>query len=154
VAPVVEKGATSRRAYLPKGGWFDFWTNERVQGGREIERPVDLETMPLYVREGAILPMGPVKQFVTERVDQPTTLTVYPGSDGSFLLYEDDGASFRHRKGEWMGVRLDWKDSASVLTMSLEHGSKMLSGAKNFEVRVGDEKKSVEFRGAKVEVKI
>jgi len=154
VAPVVEKGATSRRVYLPKGGWFDFWTNERVQGGREIERPVDLETMPLYVREGAILPMGPVKQFVTERVDQPTTLTVYPGSDGSFLLYEDDGASFRHRKGEWMGVRLDWKDSAGVLTMSLEHGSKMLSGAKNFEVRVGDEKKSVEFRGAKVEVKI
>ena len=66
VAPVVEKGATSRRLYLPKGAWFDFWTNERHDGGREIDRAVDLETMPLFVRAGAILPMGPVRQY-TER---------------------------------------------------------------------------------------
>jgi alpha-glucosidase (family GH31 glycosyl hydrolase) len=156
VAPVVEKGASSRRVYLPKGGWFDFWTNERIEGGREIERAVDLETTPLYVREGAILPMGPVKQYAMERVDQPTTLTAYPGSDGSASLYEDDGSSFRHRHGEWMGVRIEWKDSASTLTMALEPGSRMLSGARtrNFEVRVGEKKKIVEFRGTRVEVKV
>src|SRR5262249_19213481 len=60
VAPVTEKGATSRRLYLPRGRWFDFWTGEAVEGGREITRPVDLATLPLYVRAGAIIPLGPV----------------------------------------------------------------------------------------------
>jgi alpha-glucosidase/alpha-D-xyloside xylohydrolase len=63
VAPVVEKGATTRNVYLPKGAWFDFWTNEKVEGGREIDRPVDLATIPLYVRAGTVLPMGPIKQY-------------------------------------------------------------------------------------------
>src|ERR1041385_4144298 len=61
VAPGVEPNAVTRRVYLPSGSWYDFWTNERVEGGREITRSVNLETMPLYVRAGAILPMGPVK---------------------------------------------------------------------------------------------
>ena len=67
VAPVVEKAATSRQVYLPRGAWYDFWTNERTEGGREIARQVDLETIPLYVRAGAILPMGPVKQYTRGR---------------------------------------------------------------------------------------
>ncbi|MGH7448203.1 MAG: TIM-barrel domain-containing protein, partial [Longimicrobiales bacterium] len=79
VAPVIERAATSRRLYLPRGDWFDFWTEERVQGGREIERAVDLATMPLYVRAGAVLPLGPVKQYADEPVDEPVTLIVYPG---------------------------------------------------------------------------
>ena len=61
VAPVVEKGATARSVYLPKGAWNDFWTGERVEGGREIDRAVDLATTPIYVRAGAIVPMGPVE---------------------------------------------------------------------------------------------
>src|SRR5204862_8111251 len=63
VAPVVEKNATSRRLYLPRGAWFDFWDEQRLDGGREIDRTVDLATTPLYVRAGAIVPMGPVKQY-------------------------------------------------------------------------------------------
>ncbi len=82
VAPVVEKGATTRRLYLPRGAWFDFWTEERVDGGREIDRAVDLATMPLYVRAGAVIPMGPVKQYTDEPSDEPMTLVVYPGADG------------------------------------------------------------------------
>ena len=62
VAPVTEKGATSRRLYLPRGRWYDFWTGESFEGGREISRAVDLATIPLYVRAGTILPMGPVRQ--------------------------------------------------------------------------------------------
>ncbi|MGD0301236.1 MAG: TIM-barrel domain-containing protein, partial [Bryobacteraceae bacterium] len=85
VAPVTEQGATSRRIYLPRGLWYDFWSNERHDGGREISRDVDLETMPLYVRAGAILPFGPVKQYTSEQVDAPLTLSIYPGADGSFL---------------------------------------------------------------------
>src|SRR5262249_11958401 len=91
VAPVTEKGATSRRLYLPRGRWYDFWSGERHEGGREIDRPVDLATVPLYIRAGAILPMGPVRQYTGEEVDGPLSLRVYPGADGRFQLYEDDG---------------------------------------------------------------
>ena len=99
VAPVVEKGATSRRLYLPKGTWYDFWTEQRVEGGQTIERAVDLGTMPLYVRAGAVIPMGPVKQYTEEPSDEPMTLVVYPGTDGVSSLYEDDGHSFDYRTG-------------------------------------------------------
>src|SRR5208282_4869904 len=101
VAPVVEKGAASRQVYLPKGDWYDYWTGERHTGGKEIARLVDLETMPLYVRAGAILPLDPVRQYTGEPVDQPTEIQVYPGADGGFLLYEDDGRSFNYRHDEW-----------------------------------------------------
>ena len=66
--------------------------------------------MPLYVRAGTILPMGPVEQYTGETVDGPLTLRVYPGADGRFLLYEDDGISFGYRKGDWMGIDMAWDD--------------------------------------------
>jgi len=97
VAPVVEKAATSRRLYLPRGVWYDFWTGAPIEGGHELNRPVDLETMPLYVRAGAILPLGPVKQYVDESVAAPLEFTIYSGADGAFFLYEDDGRSFADR---------------------------------------------------------
>jgi alpha-glucosidase/alpha-D-xyloside xylohydrolase len=101
VAPVTEKGATSRNVYLPQGSWYDFWTGGKVEGGHEITRPVDLQTLPLYVRAGAIIPMGPVKQYTSQKVDGPLQLSVYPGQDGSFVLYDDDGVSFHFEKGEY-----------------------------------------------------
>ena len=73
VSPVVEKGAAARRLYLPKGAWHDYWTEERVEGGREIERAVDLGTMPLHVRAGAIIPHAPVRQYVDQPSDEPLT---------------------------------------------------------------------------------
>jgi alpha-glucosidase (family GH31 glycosyl hydrolase) len=155
VAPVVEQGAASRRVYLPRGGWYDFWTGERVDGGKEIERNVDLETMPLYVRAGSIVPQGPVKQYTAEEVDQPDTITVYPGADASFLLYEDDGKSFNYRKGEWMGVQMKWDDSGRKLSLRLAEGSRMLvPGKKRFEIKVGDKTRSVVFDGKPVEVTV
>ncbi len=137
VAPVVEKGATSRRLYLPRGTWYDFWTEERVQGGREIDRPVDLATMPLYVRAGAVLPMGPVKQYADEPSDEPVTLIVYPGVDGTSMLYEDDGISFDHRRGEWMRIEVRWQDRTRRLELWLAPGSRMLPPTpRRFNVRV------------------
>ncbi len=122
VAPVLDKGATARRVYLPPGSWFDFWTGERIDGGREITRAIELETLPLYVRAGAILPLGPVKQFVDEKVDAPLSISIYPGKDASFLLYEDDGRSFDYRKGDWMGVSVTWNDEHRNLEMALASG--------------------------------
>jgi alpha-glucosidase/alpha-D-xyloside xylohydrolase len=155
VAPVVEKGATSRRAYLPRGTWLDFWTEERVEGGREVERPVDLATMPMWVRAGAVVPMGPVKQYVDEPTDAPMTLVVYPGADGSTSWYDDDGLSFNYRKGEWTRVNMTWRNDSRRLTLRLAPGSRMLSPAlRRFEVRMAGSAKTriVELTGTSVDV--
>jgi alpha-glucosidase/alpha-D-xyloside xylohydrolase len=148
VAPVVEKGATTRQVYLPRGGWYDFWTGERIEGGREISRAIDLETMPLYVRAGSILPLGPVKQHTSEKSDKPLSISIYPGADASFLLYEDDGTSFNYRKSEWMGIHMEWKDALRLLTLNLASGSRMLPPLRrNLEVQLEHDKRSVEFDG-------
>jgi alpha-glucosidase/alpha-D-xyloside xylohydrolase len=155
VSPVVEKGATSRKLYLPRGTWFDFWTNERLDGGREIDRPVDLETTPLHVRAGAVIPTGPIKQYTSQAVDGPLTLTVYPGADGQTSLYEDDGRSFDYRKGAMMRLEMIWADARRRLTLRLAPGSRMIGAARrSIEVRVAgsDVVRKVVFEGKPVEV--
>ena len=153
VAPVFEEGATSRQVYLPRGTWCDFWNSERVEGGREISRDVDLETVPLYVRAGTILPLGPVKQYTGEKVDAPLSVTIYPGADGSFLLYEDDGRSFNYRKGEWLGINMTWNDAGRTLKLHLADGSHMLPPLRrNIEVKLGQTKRQLVFEGRPTEV--
>jgi len=153
VAPVVDQGTTSRKVYLPHGDWYDFWTSERVHGGAEIQRAVDLETMPLYVRAGTILPLGPVKQYVAEKVAQPLSVSIYPGANSSFLLYEDDGRSFNYRQGEWMGLQMEWQDDQRKLHLSLANGSRMLAPAgMPIEVRLEQNKRPMVFQGKPLEV--
>jgi alpha-glucosidase (family GH31 glycosyl hydrolase) len=153
VAPVVEKGATARRVYLPPGTWYDFWSGELLTGGRELNRPVDLETMPLYIRSGSILPLGPVKQYVDEKIDGPLTLSIYPGADASFLLYEDDGISFDYRKGDWMGIDMTWDDMHRTLNLKLAHGSRMLSSLPlSIDVKLLGRTKTAAFSGKAVSV--
>ena len=155
VSPVVEKGATSRRLYLPPGTWYDFWTEERLAGGRDIDRPVDLETTPLHVRTGAILPLGPVKQYVDEAVDAPLTLVVYSGADGTASLYEDDGRSFAYKQGDWMRTEIVWRDDPRRLSLRLGRGSRMRPPLRRtVEVRVAGEKavRTVVFDGRPVEI--
>jgi alpha-glucosidase (family GH31 glycosyl hydrolase) len=154
VAPIAEKAATARSVYLPRGNWYDFWSNDRIEGGREIRRSVDLETIPLYVAAGTILPLGPVKQHTDERVDQPLSISIYPGADGSFLLYEDDGRSFNYRKGEWMGIRMIWNDASRTLTLTLAPGSCMLPPwRRNISVNVLGAQKNVTFEGNLADVR-
>ena len=155
VAPVVEKGASSRRVYLPAGDWYDFWTGERTQGGREINRQVDLATIPLYVAAGSLLPLGPVKQYVGEHSDQPLTISIYPGSDGNFLLYEDDGKSFDYRRGEWMGIEMAWHDKRRTLSLRLARGSKMLPPSpRKVELKLGETVRQIEFDGTPKEMRL
>ena len=155
VSPVVEKGATTRRLYLPRGTWFDFWTEERLDGAREIDRAVTLETLPLHVRAGSILPLGPIRQHVDEKSDAPLTLLVYPGADGAFMIYEDDGRSFEYRTGAWMGIDADWRDADRRLTLRLAPGSRMLPPARRpIEVRIagGTRTRTVTFEGKRIEL--
>jgi alpha-glucosidase/alpha-D-xyloside xylohydrolase len=156
VAPVTEKGASSRRLYLPRGAWYDYWTGERVEGGVEITRPVDLATIPLYVRAGAIIPLDPVRQYTGENASGPLSLSIYAGADGRFQLYEDDGVSFNFRNGDWMGIEMNWHDRDRRLTMRLADGSRMRPPLeRRIEVRlVGDDTtRSVVFSGKTVEVR-
>jgi alpha-glucosidase/alpha-D-xyloside xylohydrolase len=153
VAPVVEEGAETRQVYLPAGGWYDLWTQERLEGGREIRRNVDLETMPLYIRAGSILPLGSVKQFTGEKVEQPLSVSIFPGGDASFLLYEDDGISFNYRKGGWMGIQMDWHDANRTLTLRLAAGSRMLPPLRRkFEVKLEQQTHPVAFDGRPLNV--
>src|SRR5215510_3017755 len=157
VAPVTEKGATMRSLYLPRGQWYDFWTEEKVEGGREISRNVDLATMPLYVRSGSIIPLGPVKQFTAEKVDGALTLAIYPGADGSFTLYEDDGQTFDYQRGELMRIRMNWNERSRQLTLRLAEGSRMLPPLKRkIEVRLVPEKttRSIIFEGRPVLIRL
>lgn len=157
VAPVVEKGASERKLYLPRGAWYDFWAREKLEGGREISRPVDLATTPLYVRAGAVIPLGPVRQYTEEKVDGPLTLWVYPGSDGAFTLYEDDGKTFNYRRGDVMRLQSTWSDRDRTLKIQLAKGSRMLPPmTRNIEVQVANEavSKAVVFKGRPVEVRL
>jgi alpha-glucosidase (family GH31 glycosyl hydrolase) len=155
VAPVVEQGATERRLYLPRGAWYDYWTGERMEGGREIGRAVDLETLPLYVRSGAILPLGPVKQYTGEKAAGPLSISIYPGADGHFLLYEDDGESFRYRAGEWMGIQMEWNDARRVLALRLASGSRMIGAAKrDLVVKLGRSERTAVFDGRPLQVRL
>jgi alpha-glucosidase/alpha-D-xyloside xylohydrolase len=155
VAPVTEKSARVREVYLPHGAWYDFWTNEKVVGGRVVTRNVDLATMPVYVRAGAIIPFGPVKQYTDEKIDTPLTLRVYPGADGQFELYEDDGKSFNFRRGAWMGIQMSWSNESRRLSFALATGSKYF-GQRPFEVRMtGDTKvHSISFIGKPLSVRL
>lgn len=100
VAPVTRAGGAAWPVYLPAGDWFDFWTGERQVGGRAISVATPLDTVPVFVRGGAIIPLGPVMQRTDERPLDVLTLVVYPGGPGALSLYEDDGATQAYRGGQ------------------------------------------------------
>jgi alpha-glucosidase/alpha-D-xyloside xylohydrolase len=157
VAPVVEKGATSRRLYLPRGKWIDFWTEETVNGGQETTRAVDLATTPLYVRAGAVLPMDPVRQYTSEPTTEPTTLVVYPGADGASSWYEDDGISFDYRRGDAMRMIMTWHDAARRLSLRLAPGSRMRApNPRRIDIRVAGSTriKTIESTGRPLDVSL
>ncbi|HVU55263.1 MAG TPA: TIM-barrel domain-containing protein [Puia sp.] len=138
IAPVFEKGATRRSVYLPKGVWYDWWTGLPQTGGQWIMRDVDLSIMPIYVRAGAILPVDPVRQYMGEAMKEPTTLRIYPGANGAFTLYDDDGISLDYLRGEAVWIRCVWDDAGKTLRLSpgAPAGSPDVVVARTFRVRV------------------
>jgi len=118
IAPVFTKGATTREVYLPHGEWYDWWTIEKKTGGQTVSRVVDLATMPIYVRAGAIIPFDPVRQYTAETASGPTTLKIYRGSDGSFTLYEDDGINQEYLQGKATLTTFKWNDKEKKLSIA------------------------------------
>lgn len=118
IAPIYEKGAVAREVYLPAGAWYDWWDNSRHNGGTTVTRRVDLATMPIYVRAGAIIPFDPVRQYMAQPVTEPTTLKVYSGANGEFTMYEDDGNSQAYLQNQGTWTKLSWDDAAKKLKIA------------------------------------
>jgi alpha-D-xyloside xylohydrolase len=137
VAPVTKYQATSRSVYLPAGtDWYDVYTGAKTRGGQTITVNAPLDQMPLFVKAGAIVPMGPVVQYVNEKPDAPLTLTVYTGANGEFSLYEDDGVSNAYMKGEASRIPMRYDDKTGVLTIGERSGSfKGMVANRTFRVR-------------------
>jgi alpha-glucosidase/alpha-D-xyloside xylohydrolase len=157
IAPVFEKGAASRKVYLPNGEWYDWWTNKKIKGGQEIIREVDLTTIPIYIPAGAIIPFDPIRQYISQKIDEPTTIKVYQGSDGNFTLYEDDGISLDYLEGKATKIKMIWNNVEKVLTVKpdiLENQNKDLK-ERVFRIELLPEGtiKNVTYSGQPIEIR-
>jgi alpha-D-xyloside xylohydrolase len=122
VNPVTATGATSRSVYLPAGSWYDFWTGMTTTGGTTSTVSAPLSQIPVYVRAGSIVPMGPMIQYATQSAD-PLEIRVYKGQSGTFTLYEDEGDTYNYETGQHAQIQFSWDDTAQQLTIGARTGS-------------------------------
>jgi alpha-D-xyloside xylohydrolase len=124
VSPVEQDLTRERPVYLPKNAqWYDFWTGERSNGGQQLQSSAPLDRIPLYVRAGSILPLGPDEEYADEKPDGPFELRIYEGADGAFTLYQDAGDGYGYEKGQFSEVPIAWSQAGRVLTLGARKGA-------------------------------
>lgn len=124
VSPVVRQGAMSRSVYLPRGAkWIDFWTGEESVGGRSKTVPGPMDAVPIHVRAGSIVPMGPRVEYASEKPADPIELRVYPGASGAFELYEDENDGYAYEKGVYATIPIRWNENTQSLTFGRRAGA-------------------------------
>jgi alpha-D-xyloside xylohydrolase len=120
----VEPRKKTRAVYLPAGTpWIDFWTGERLGGGQSVVADAPIDKIPLMVRAGSIVPMGPFVQYAAEKPEGPVELRIYPGANGSFTLYEDEGDNYDYEKGVYSTIGFHWDDAKRELRIDARQGS-------------------------------
>lgn len=143
--------------YLPAGTqWYNFWTNEATEGGQKLVIPTTLNRIPLFVRAGSIVPLGPDVQYTGEKKWDNLTLCVYPGENGNFTLYEDEGDNYNYENGAYTEIPMNWNDANNTLTIGARKGqyNGMLE-KRQFTVKTMNGKsKTVTYTGKKVKVKL
>ena len=123
VSPVTSEHATQRNVYLPAGaGWYDFWTGTQTAGGVEVNRAAPIDRIPLEIRAGSILPLGPAIEYAGQAAD-PIELRIYPGANGDFNLYEDEGDSYRYEQGAHAIIPIHWDDASRTVTFGDREGN-------------------------------
>jgi alpha-D-xyloside xylohydrolase len=122
VNPVTEPGATSRHVYLPPDTWYDFWTGVTMQGGRSMDTPAPIDHLPLFIRAGSIVPLGPDIEYATEKPADPLEIRVYRGADGNFTLYEDENDGYAYEKGAYATIPFSWDEASHTLTIGDRSG--------------------------------
>lgn len=122
VNPVTEPEATTRPVYLPEAKWYDFWTGGALEGGQMINSITPLDRLPLYVRAGSILPLGPEQEWSTQKAEDPIEIRIYPGANGDFTLYEDENDNYNYEKSLYATIPMHWDDAAHALTIGERKG--------------------------------
>ncbi len=167
VNPVIEPGAASRSVYLPgKAVWYDFWTGNRKQSGSRVDAAAPIDSMPLFVRAGSIVPLGPDIEYVDQKPADPLEIRVYPGADGSFTLYEDGGDSYDYEHGASAAIPFRWNNASKTLTIGRRTGVyKGMLMKRTFRVVLVDQRhggglnelagaRAMMYSGAEVRVKL
>lgn len=166
--PDVAKASAPVQVYLPEGTrWIDFWTNEMKEGGQEISRECPIDVLPLYVKAGSILPLGPKVQYAAEKKWDKLDLCIYPGADGEFVLYEDEADNYNYEKGMFSTIRFNWNDATRTLTISDRKGefpqmlkhrtfcvTLMQPGKQSAETVTVKPDKKISYSGRKLEVSL
>lgn len=162
VAPVTKYQAKKWPVYLPEGsGWYNFWTNQYYNGGREVNTDAPINIVPLYVKAGSIIPIGPDVQYSTEKKWDNLTVRVYGGADGEFVFYEDENDNYNYEKGKFSTITFKWNNQEKTLSVGDRTGSfkGMLSTRKFNVVLIADGKspgrsKSVTYNGKLINMKL
>lgn len=143
--------------YLPSGNkWYNYWTNENFDGGQKLKIKTSLDRIPVFVRAGSIIPIGPDVQYTNEKKWDNLIINVYPGADGTFTLYEDEGDNYNYESGAYTEIQMKWNDTKRILTIDARKGeyNGMLT-KRNFTIRTADGKeKVITYSGKKINVKI
>ena len=142
--------------YLPKGAlWYDFWTNKTYKGGQTVTLQTSLDRVPMFVRAGSILPLGPEMQYVGEKAWDHLEIRIYPGADGSFTLYEDEGDNYNYEKGVYATIPFSWNDKTSSLTVGSRQGSYpgMLASRQFTFILPDGTSKNVSYNGESLTIK-
>lgn len=157
----------SQKVYLPLGNnWFDFWTNEKLKGGQQIEKETPIDIMPLFVKGGSIIPLGPTVQYATEKTD-PVEIRIYPGANASFDLYEDENDNYNYEKGAYSVISFKWNNKSNELLINDRKGNfKGMRLKRTFDIvlvsdkkgkgtqNVNMNKKTISYSGTKIEIKL
>lgn len=137
-----------RKVYLPKGAkWYDFWTNEMYSGGQTLNYKAELDSVPLFVKAGSIIPVSAPISYADEKSGEVSEILVYTGADASFTLYNDEGDNYSYEKGNFAAITLNYKENEKTLTFGQSHGS--FKYQENFKIRIieeGDKTKVIDFR--------
>ncbi|UKK61517.1 glycoside hydrolase family 31 protein [Prevotella communis] len=143
--------------YLPKGAaWYDFWTNKQYKGGQDVTLETTFDRVPMFVRAGSILPLGPEMQYVGEKAWDNLEMRVYPGANGRFTLYEDEGDNYNYEKGQYATITFQWNDKARTLTIGERKGSYpgMLTKRQFTIITPDGKQQSVNYDGHQTQVRI
>lgn len=143
--------------YLPKGAlWYDFWTGKQYRGGQTLELSTSLNRVPMFVRAGSILPLGPEMQYTGEKAWDNLEIRLYPGADGTFMLYEDEGDSYNYERGIYSTIPFHWNDRSHTLTIGNRQGQYpgMLTNRKFTVVMPNGTSQTVNYNGKEVAVQL
>jgi len=166
VAPITEAGATQREVYLPKStDWYNFWTGKRMKGGQTIKTEAPLDKIPLFIKAGSIVAMGPIVQYSGEKSADTLEIRIYKGADGKFDLYEDEGDNYNYEKGKYTIISFQWDEQQQSLTIGGKQGNYpgslkkrifnivFVSESEGLGITENSKKKEVSYSGKKIKIK-